>query len=97
MTTLFVQPKGRRTLVLVEILFMLIGFVCLGWAGYATAERFFYSSWQDYKFEQGLQGERPTSRRLSRIPSRGKQNVPMGKARSQPRNSLRPLHRPNQG
>ena len=59
MTTLFVEPKGRRTLVLVEILFMLIGFVCLGWAGYVTAERFLYSSWQDYKFEQGLQGERP--------------------------------------
>jgi sortase A len=60
MTTLFDQPKGSRTLLVVEILFMLIGFVFLGWAGYATGERLFYGSWQDYKFDQGLQGERPT-------------------------------------
>jgi len=60
MTTLLNQPRGSRTLLAVEILFMLIGFVFLGWAGYATAERLFYGSWQDYKFEQGLQAERPT-------------------------------------
>lgn len=60
MTTLFNQPKGSRTLLAVEILFMLIGFVFLGWAGYATAERLFYGSWQDYKFEVGIQRELPT-------------------------------------
>jgi sortase A len=41
---------------------MIIGFVCLGWAGYRTAERFFYNSWQSYQFEQALQGEQPTIR-----------------------------------
>jgi sortase A len=41
---------------------MVIGFVCLGWAGYATAERIFYSTWQSYKFEQSLQGEQATIR-----------------------------------
>ena len=60
MTTLFSQPRESRTLLAVEILFMLIGFVFLGWAGYATGERLFYGSWQDYRFELGLQGERPT-------------------------------------
>jgi sortase A len=58
--SLFEQRKTNRILLLAEIVFMLAGFVCLGWAGYATAQRLLYSSWQDYKFEQSLQGERTT-------------------------------------
>lgn len=57
---IFHQSKAHRTLMLAEIVFMLVGFLCLGWAGYATAQRLLYSSWQDYKFEQSLQGEKPT-------------------------------------
>jgi len=41
----------------VELVFLLVGFVCLGWAGYMTAQRVLYNSWQDYRFEQSLQGE----------------------------------------
>ncbi len=98
MTTLLNQPRGSRTLLAVEILFMLIGFVFLGWAGYATAERLFYGSWQDYKFEQGLQGERPTSNGLPRIPSSGKQNrCPSGRRRADRWNSPRLPPSPRQG
>jgi sortase A len=46
--------------VFAESLFLIVGFVCLGWAGYMTAQRVLYSSWQDYRFEQSLQ-EEPTS------------------------------------
>ena len=45
-----------------EIVFMVVGFVCLGWAGYSTAQRLLYSSWQSYRFEQSLQGEEPAIR-----------------------------------
>jgi sortase A len=44
-------------LVLAEVSLLLIGFVAVGWAGYMTAQRLLYSSWQDYRFEQTLQGE----------------------------------------
>jgi sortase A len=36
---------------------LIVGFICLGWAGYMTGQRLLFSSWQDYKFEQSLQGE----------------------------------------
>jgi sortase A len=57
---MFLPSRPHRALIFAEIMFMIIGFVCLGWAGYATAQRVFYSSWQSYKFEQSLQGEQPT-------------------------------------
>jgi sortase A len=47
----------RRTLLVAEFLFLIFGFLCLGWAGYMTAQRLLDSSWQDYRFEQALQGE----------------------------------------
>lgn len=58
MTTLFgSRRKRRRTLVFVRSLFLMVGFVCLGWAGYMTGQRLLYNSWQDYRFEQELQGQ----------------------------------------
>lgn len=61
MITLFGSSNGpRRTLMLAEAALLFAGFVCLAWAGYVTAERILYSSWQDYGFEKALQGEKPT-------------------------------------
>ena len=58
MTTLFRSSRNKRpTLVIVESLFLIVGFIFLGWAGYMTAQLFLFSSWQDYKFEQALQGQ----------------------------------------
>jgi sortase A len=59
-TTLFGSNGPRRTLLLAEATLLFLGFVCLAWAGYVTAERMLYSSWQDYRFEKALQGENPT-------------------------------------
>jgi sortase A len=57
-TTLFRNSRHqRRTLVIVESLFLIVGFLCLGWAGYMTAQRLLFSSWQNYNFEQSLQGQ----------------------------------------
>lgn len=58
MTTLFRNSRHQcRTLVIVESLFLIVGFLCLGWAGYMTAQRLLFSSWQNYSFEQSLQGQ----------------------------------------
>src|SRR5207237_849904 len=46
------RGKRSRTLLIAEFLFLIVGFVCLGWAGYMTGQRMLYSSWQDYRFEQ---------------------------------------------
>jgi sortase A len=60
-TTLFGNSRHkRRTLVIVESLFLMAGFVCLGWAGYMTGQRWLFSSWQDYKFERALQAQDTT-------------------------------------
>lgn len=61
MTTLFEQPKKpKKTLLFLEIVFLLAGFIALGWAGYTAGQGYLYNSWQDYKFEQTLEGEKPS-------------------------------------
>lgn len=61
MTSLFAQKRRvRPALLFAEIFFLLVGFACLGWAGYMTAQRLLFSSWQDYRFNQALQSEEPT-------------------------------------
>ncbi|HYI92507.1 MAG TPA: class D sortase [Bryobacteraceae bacterium] len=48
----------RRPLVMVEVLLLIVGFISLGWAGFATVRWMADSSWQDYRFEQALQGSK---------------------------------------
>ena len=61
MTTLFSsRRKRRKTLIVAESILLLLGFVLLGWAGYMTGQRFLYSSWEGYKFEQALEREDAT-------------------------------------
>ena len=51
--------RGRK-LMLVEGILLLAGFLCLGWFGYMTVQRIVDNSWQSYKFEQALAGDKPT-------------------------------------
>lgn len=61
MTTLFGRRRRPgRALMAAEIFLLLVGFICLGWAGYSTGERLLLGSWQDYRFEQALEGEKAT-------------------------------------
>ena len=50
--------NSRRLLVIAEILLLIVGFISLGWAGFVTARRLADNSWQDYRFEQSVQGSK---------------------------------------
>lgn len=41
-------------------MFLIVGFVCLAWAGYMTAQSIASNSWQSYRFDQTLSGSEPT-------------------------------------
>lgn len=57
----FRRSRGRRhALLFAEAALLLLGFVCLGWAGYSTVQRLMDNSWQAYRFEQTLAGAKPT-------------------------------------
>lgn len=51
------NSRHQKTLLFLEVVLLLIGFVSLGWATYKTGQRFFYASWEDYRFDQVLDGK----------------------------------------
>lgn len=50
----------RRRLLVAEIIFLIVGFVFLSWAGYMTAQSIASNSWQNYRFDQSLSGNQPS-------------------------------------
>lgn len=58
MSTLFADRRSRKkTLLVAETAFLILGFVCLAWAGYMTAQSVAANSWQNYTFDQKLAGK----------------------------------------
>src|SRR4051812_36901966 len=67
MTTLFGAARRRRkNLLIAETVLLTVGFLCLAWAGYMTAQGAASNSWQSYKFEQSLAGDEPSLKGYAR-------------------------------
>lgn len=54
------RQQRRKALLMAETALLLVGFVCLVWAGYMTAQSVASNSWQTYRFEQSLSGNTPS-------------------------------------
>jgi sortase A len=54
------RRNRRKRLLVLEIVLLTIGFVCLTWAGYMTAQSVASNSWESYEFNQTLAGKEPT-------------------------------------
>ena len=65
------RRQRGRVAIFAELAFLLIGFGLLGWAGFMTGQRILYSSWQEYRFAEELEGDRPTVRGYLRYVSTG--------------------------
>ena len=54
-------PLDRTTLRRSEYLFLIVGFLCLGYVGFTMAQAYFYQSYESYQLEESIRGRGATA------------------------------------
>ena len=54
-------PLDRTTLRRGEYLFLIVGFLCLGYVGFTMAQAYFYQSYESYQLEESIRGRGATA------------------------------------
>lgn len=52
------RSRARRRRWLAEAIFLIVGFVCLGWVSYSYLESYIYQSYEDYTLNEQMRGHR---------------------------------------
>ena len=50
------RRSRKKVLWWIESLFLIVGFVCIGWVGFNAAQTYFYQSYESYKLQRTLTG-----------------------------------------